>query len=526
LDSCWYEYNSNITYFNCSENQTFNYIQDQNTLTVYANDTFGNEGSESVSWDYKLLEYFFNYTNELYETENTKYLSKLSYNQSNQVRVILDINGTNHTLLNLGNQTFEKSLDFPLVNSSVNVTSKLYYFYNDVMFNEKEFNQTIHPIIFQLCNATINTITLNYTINNELTESLINSGTNPTTFKAYNNFWLGNGDVKKEYTTNELNQNKNNYTYCIFPSNKSYKTNMNIEFSATGYTPRQYSLVNAIINNQTNIIKLFLLNADDSVKFNIDVKKGVGWLQNANIIINKYYLGSNQYIPLSIRTTDSSGKFIEYFEVDSKIRFDISKDNVFLGSIERDALCLTQPCEMTLNIEEVTTNPFYKFNETFAENVVYSLDYNATTKLMTASFLDTSGLANYFRFEVKRVGDELGACNTTVYTTSGSITCDLTNKQGDYIGTLYISRSPEKIVDYIFAKLQGFVDALGKNGLLIALMVIVIVGLIGSWNPAVGVLMMSVAILLMSFLNFVAFPQTTVMLILILAIIIIVRLKS
>ena len=271
---------------------------------------------------------------------------------------------------------------------------------------------------------------------------------------------------------------------------------------------------------------MFLLNADDSVKFNIDVKKGVSWLQNANIIINKYYLGSNQYIPLSIRTTDSSGRFIEYFEVDSKIRFDISKDNVFLGSIERDALCLTQPCEMTLNIEEVTTNPFYKFNETFAENVVYSLDYNATTKLMTASFLDTSGLANYFRFEVKRVGDELGACNTTVYTTSGSITCDLTNKQGDYIGTLYISRSPEKIVDYIFAKLQGFVDALGKNGLLIALMVIVIVGLIGSWNPAVGVLMMSVAILLMSFLNFVAFPQTTVMLILILAIIIIVRLKS
>jgi hypothetical protein len=55
LDSCWYEYNYTLNYFNCSENQTFNYIPDQNTLTVYANDTLGNEGSESVNWDYKIL---------------------------------------------------------------------------------------------------------------------------------------------------------------------------------------------------------------------------------------------------------------------------------------------------------------------------------------------------------------------------------------------------------------------------------------------------------------------------------------
>ena len=64
LDSCWYVYNETLTYFNCSENQTFNYIPDQNTLTVYANDTFGNERSESVSWDYKVFEINQTYNNE------------------------------------------------------------------------------------------------------------------------------------------------------------------------------------------------------------------------------------------------------------------------------------------------------------------------------------------------------------------------------------------------------------------------------------------------------------------------------
>jgi len=58
LDSCWYNYNETNTTVTCGDNTTTINITDYSirNVTLYANDTFGNENSVTRSWDYLVFE--------------------------------------------------------------------------------------------------------------------------------------------------------------------------------------------------------------------------------------------------------------------------------------------------------------------------------------------------------------------------------------------------------------------------------------------------------------------------------------
>ncbi|GAH14410.1 unnamed protein product, partial [marine sediment metagenome] len=139
---------------------------------------------------------------------------------------------------------------------------------------------------------------------------------------------------------------------------------------------------------------------------------------------------------------------IEYLELDKKYQFSIVRGGISYGIITKTASCKEEPCELTLEIEEDVANIWDGYYDQFSSSVSHSLRYSDVEKSVTFTFPDLTGLAQYFRLTVNEIkynqtGDLI--CNISLYTTSGSISCNMTARgydEGDFKAVGYVSRSP------------------------------------------------------------------------------------
>jgi len=137
-----------------------------------------------------------------------------------------------------------------------------------------------------------------------------------------------------------------------------------------------------------------------------------------------------------------------------------------------------------------------------------------------------TGLAQYFRLQVNQISyNQTGAivCNLTSYSTAGTLVCGLSSYSGNFRGEAFISRSPELFVDIIFVIRAIIKEVIGKEGLFFTLVVVVVVGLIGAWNPVVGIILAAMAMFFSFAMGFIAISYTAIILIFILAIFMIIK---
>lgn len=519
------------------DSRTFCYFDDTNyTFTVgveASNFTGGN-------WSYETDDQTFTVKVQLYP-DTSLVLANFVYNNTLYPVSNISIDGDDYTL--------SREIDTPLTSNTYSNMTQEYYWsftYVDGSDVSSQINTTIRKqnvtnIIVHICNATYPATTshaLNFTMYDELTTELINATLNPTTLKATFDYWIGSGSVYKTYSYENLtNYNGSSYQFCIFPNDEIIQTDMDMEYTAANYSTRKYFLSDAPLDNVSNDIRLELLNDDDSVKFFIQVREGMTGFPYATTTISKWFPGEGQYRVTEIRETDNDGRFVAYLDLDQIYNFLIVKNGVSYGTINAKALCTEAPCELTLQIEEAETDMWQGYYDVYASSISYTLDYNDSSQMVTYTFNDLTGLAQYFQLDVLQTNynnpSELAYepdgtyCNKTLAAVTGTLTCDLSNyTDGDFKATGYISRSPSKIVDYITFVISSIKDTLGSLGIFVSFLLIVVIGLVGCWNPAVGVVLTSFAVLMMKILGFVAFSYTTVILIIIMAIIVVFKMKS
>lgn len=481
------------------------------------------------------------YNNNTYETERESFFINVTVLSGSTIYgAYLVYNSTQFIVSNITslgeNYILYREIDIPPnYNSYINETRPFFWSFmysTGVIISQQNLssrNQSVGNINIIICNSTYPITTLNFTLMDELTNAKVNAVTNVTSIFATFNFWKGLGTSYKNYSYSALAQNLSNYTFCIYPGWIELKTNMNLEYEADDYSPRTYYFRNATLNNQTKEIYLQNLLSTYSVKFFIDVKKGFTPFTNAVITINKYFSGEGIFKTLDIRKTDENGQFIEYLDLDKEYEFGIVKDGVSYGIINRQASCQQAPCTISLQLEEVEIDIWSGYYDFFAGSIVYDLNYDDTSKIVTFTFQDITGLAQYFRLNVNRISLNQSTqtiCNNVTYGVMGTLTCNMTGYEGDFRVDAYVSRSPEKFVNYLLIAIQTIKDVLGPLGIFSALLIIITIALVGAWNPAVGVILIAFSVLMMKFLGFVAFGYTTVILIFIMAIIIMFKIKS
>lgn len=527
LDSCWLDYNSVNYTQTCSNNGTSINITsvDESYLLFWANDSFNSLNHSEFNWTYNLFENSQTFSSTAYETEKVYFIINISHDASEILTANFYYNNTNRGVATKqdysGGTIFNKTIDVALTGITTNQSFFWDLNYGSLTTNTTARNQTVSPIFFRICNTTVNQTALNFTLIDEETGIQINASETSTSYEAGSNYWLGEGEIYKNHTYSLLkNETVSNYTYCIYPADKNFTVSLNSIYSVTGYSEREYNLGNATVYNTTSHIALLVLNDSDSVKFTITVKEGVSELTGAYVTVSKYFTGEGKYKTISIRTTDNLGQFIEYLELDKDYKFSVVKSGELLGIVEKRSTCSASPCEMTLQIDASQSDIWSSYYDYYADNIVSNLSFNQTNRMVTYDFIDITGLANYFRLEVYQVRyneTQNIICNNNSYSSAGTLLCNLTAYDGDFLAKTYISRSPEKVDKVLAIIISEIAEDLGLLGLFLSVVIVITLvfagGIISQGNPTVMASLFGLAILATKLMMILPFSWAVVSLI-------------
>ncbi len=395
---------------------------------------------------------------------------------------------------------------------------------NTIFQSSSEYEQEVDELVFGLCNGgTRNISMLNFTMFDETDSSQINGSENATTFQATFDFGADADNKIKNYTIDNVSVTASEFDFCTNDPNNTIYTNMEAFFTAAGYVDKQYFLNNATLTNSTNEISLYLLPDATAIEFFISVERDLEPIEGATINIEKYFVGEGVYKTTEIDETDTSGEITAYLDLDKKYRFTISQDGEILGIINKRAACEAAPCTITLSLSTAAENPFSNFDTAFASNVLYNLSYNDVTKIVTFDFIDTTGLATYFRMIVYKGFTNQSSTkiyDNKVYSSSGSMTFNASNyTSGDFTVETYISKSPEEFIDFITFVMDEVVETLGITGLFVAfiLLLVVIFGL--SFKPSMLVMAVPLALTVFKLANMISLSNTSIVFFYVMAII-------
>lgn len=523
LDTCWYEYDNKNTTISCTSGVKTNInftLTEQNNMTVYANDSVGRLGSNFTSWSANLQVNNLTYNINVSETSRQTFEAEFELLDTAVTAAQLIYNNETYPISTLSfdgnNLTLSKSIDIPVnYNDFTEQTSNFSFRFNyvgDVVMNTEKFYQNVTYINLQLCNTSFNTQALNFTFYDEIKQQNIDATSNATNFESYFEYWIGGGDVKKTYSFQRLaNSTTNNYQFCIHPYNSStiFKTNSDIDYSATYFRENQYHLRNASLTNVSNDILLYLLSNDIATKFFLTFQQGVSLIDGATVTVQKYFTGLGSYQTVGILLTDDDGEATMWKDIDKQYKYSVVQDGSLRGVVERISSCSVAPCTKTIIIDTGSANVFESYYDVYSINVVSNLSFNSTTKMVEYTFLDTTGLANYFRLVVNEI--QLNAtgntvCDTTSYSVSGTLTCNLSAySNSEFTATTYISRSPElkdKILGIIIS--EDIIEGLGLIGVFLIMSLIIIIVFAGAvvtkgspsgvlWFLGLGILVLKLA---------------------------------
>ena len=356
-------------------------------------------------------------------------------------------------------------------------------------FTTDTYNQTVSELPFGLCSIDYTVPVLNFTLIDETNNIIINATSNATTFQATFDYGTSSGNLMKNYSMDNLTVGNNTFDFCTANYTKPFKTNAEIFYTAADYVNKDYYLNNATLTNTTNSINLYLLPETEALEFFISVTQDLDALVGATVTISKYFVGEGVYKTVEIDTTDDDGQITAYLDLDKKYRFTITSGSTVLGVQDKDATCEAAPCEILLELTGEGSNMFDALDNNFALNIAHNLSFNQNNKMVTWDFIDTTGLATYFRMYIYRSYSNQSSTliyDKTLYTSSGQITYNASAyTSGDFRVEVYVSRSPEKFIDFITFLLNANAEELGVIGLLAGFMfmMVIIFGL--SMKPSI-----------------------------------------
>ena len=488
-----------------------------NSYACYGNTTFSNCSWATSNNTFTIGSSVnsITYNNNTYETSLEQFIINFTLAEGAQLSLAkLNYNGTNYTISNItsvgNNYILERTINIPLnVNASANQTNTFYVIFTyegTFIQTSSSYTQNSSFINLVKCGAPYTIQALNFTFYNEYSQSNINAATNKTTLYSSFKYWLGDGTIYKNYSFQNISSTLNNYQFCIypyFPNNYTFKTNMDMEFYAEDFRENKYYLRNSTLTNTSNNILLYLLPEEYATKFFLTFKQGTSAISDATVTVQKYFTGLGMYKTVAILLTDADGKATMWQEVDKTFKYSIVKNGVLLGTIERVSICSATPCSLTIMTTTAIDSAFEAYDEYYAVNVLSNLSYNKNTNMVTYSFIDVTGLANYFRLEVKQVklnSAGVTICDTTSYSSAGTLSCNLTGYDGDFFATGYVSRSPEmvdKILSFVID--EDVLGDLGITGVFIVMILLITLviaaAVISRGNPTTVLFVLGMSIL-------------------------------
>lgn len=276
---------------------------------------------------------------------------------------------------------------------------------------------------------------------------------------------------------------------CIYPTWATAWVNSSQEHYNDSTKKRNYYLYNASVTNSTNAISLYVPEPQAQL-VQITLKDGNGVSQAGYYLsFQRYFLDTNTYSEVARGLTSANGDVALWLRPNDAI-YNILVYNA-TGGVVATYTSQNIPCDPALSICTITMFlPTVSTAQAYQTLGTTSYSCALTNSSANCTFIDTSGLSRNFTLAIIKHGSLLTyeVCRTWLATSSGTLFCNATdwtaNTRYSYTlwGTYSAFSTPLESgwLPYLEA------PAFGTSGIIIALFLALIMGLVGAWSPTVS----------------------------------------
>ncbi len=441
LDTCWYDYSgTNITIEGCLsgiKNSTQFILEENNfNMTLYANDTLGNENSTFIEWEYRVLQNNQTFNNQTTEGNTEPFSANLTISNGLSVVVAsLVYDGVNNigTATIIGNITIISVDDvvIPGIDADINLSFFWALILSDsTSINLTPNNQTVIALGIDNCTSFSNVV-INFTNLDEESQTVLENSTMEIAvniFSADNTVLVLN--ISDSFTNNPT-------AICInepLTNDSDYLLNVIVKYSTEDHAIEYHNIVDFILNNQTanQQVSLFDLNLTDSTDFQLTFT-GSDFLPEENVLVfvERQYISENTFKTVELPKTDANGQTVLHLVRNDIIyNFRFIKDGESLGVFENIiAFCddfTIGRCVIDLSAIS-NESAFENYDEVTGITYTSPPVYNSVSNIVTFSFASADGSTKtvVMRVERRDIFGNQTVCNNTIVSSSGTLFCNI-----------------------------------------------------------------------------------------------------
>jgi hypothetical protein len=492
LDNCWINYNGTNQTFDCTSgvDSPVNFTLQYNlyNATIWANDTFGNENSSFVSWDYRVFETNRTFSNETLSGSIEDFSINVTLgNETEIVSAIFVYNGTNTSsvITSIGNFRLITIDDFeiPIFSSTENIS-----FYWEILLSDgtnfSTYTSTHLVSVLKLDNCSTYTFQLaNISLFDEETLQLIRgdievyySILNKPNYNSIKNLSGIFENISNTLICSDINLSNQNLAYS---TEIRYSSEKGL-FDDVGYAKEFYHIQRADIGELITI-SLYDLHLNETTEFEIEYQnEDLVKVANAIVQLQRKYIAEDIYRVVEAPITSNEGTAVLHIDLNTnKYKITIIKDGVVLDIFDNIVfVCdnvLSGQCEQKLygSIDPTNDIPL----ETIQD---FSYTLSEVNNTITIDFSIPSGVPSNINFLMYQ-SDQFGTttlCNRTIISSAGSTSCIYNNTITDSYLDLILTRDGNVISSrtYIVQEADG-VDFLDNNFFIVFIFLISIVGM-------------------------------------------------
>lgn len=501
LDTCLFDYNgTNVSIDGCAtgvKNSTNFILEDGNlNMTIYANDTLGNENSTFISWDYFVLQNSQTFNTNTIEGSTESFSINYTAAES-PTSASLIYNGTT-TSADIDTSNFPiVIISDSIIIPNVNTESNASFFWNIVSatsnLNTTSTNQSVAVITLDNCSSFTNVL-FNYTMVDETTQDFLNGTAENVSLEV--DISIFSSDRSSQIINfSTLFTQTNSNSICSQTSlfnTSNFILDSVAKYSSSGRSIEYYNIRGFEIDNTTvtQNITLFDVKTSEATDFQITFKNSdFVVVENALIQVNRQYVQEGVFKTVEIPITDSNGQTVVHLiRNDIVYNYIVTKGGVILGTFNNlIAFCEDETigqCFIPLNALQGTEDTF---NADQDIGISLSFTFNETTRDLVLTFSTNDGSVKTVLFGAIKM-DQLGntsVCNTSITSASGTLTCNVPVSLGnETIITSVFVDNELKFTDY-FSAASDII--LGEGGYFLLLFLVLSLGLMFSESKSMMV---------------------------------------
>lgn len=432
------------------------------------------------------------------EGETTNFGLNFTYNTQrySAVTTKLNMGGQNYTATTGTNLDLTTNyVNAPIAEVSQNTTVEALWFIELTYLNGSKrldtslgYNISVSNIYFsEGCTGnTTDALAINFSFWDENNLAEFTYGANDSKVDLDATFTVYKDNININDTRSFSLTNITDFQLCI-PQGLELTTRGQIDYVKDDYDKRQFFYYDKTLNNQTQNESLYLLEISLATGITFVIEDGSGTeIADAYIYVDRYDTGTDTYKLVAMGLTDEDGEdyiFLRKFDVEYRVRIEeagvqtyIDPNNRKISSSDNTVRIRTSEATLSGVINQFKTISYTLVNDT--TNVIFT-------------YSDSSSSASEYCLTVYKANSTNDGfiCETCLTTNTGTITCDISDYDGTYIATAWVSINPKSpIAQIVIDRIDSIWSDtdFGKTGLFGAFLIILTLGCIGAWMGKVS----------------------------------------